>query len=690
MQGSMLLCLGSTLLALVGLLTLGWGARRERWRFVWVLIAAFFLIGAGFGAAETVYQLAVERGKEQEVEGTPVSGVPVEPKPQPRRMSELLGLPVVTVTTVPTVTPQATPTPRPADELQSQPTAVAHPTSVAIGPPTGASSDAVPSAMPGDVDALVSSLIPAEQGVLTELEGSPHYVLNVAVDFDDLTVVGAAEILYTNNEREALDAIYLRLYPNADYYEEGETRIDAVSVDGDTADFNFEDAEHTVLKVPLPGPLEPDEQTRLEVAFAVTVPQRSDRFGYDEGVMSLGHWYPMLAVYDEEGWNLDPYVALGDAFYSDVALFTVHVTVPDGTVVAASGVEVGRIPHRPPRTTIEYASAATRDFALALSRKYEMVRTQVEDTTVTSYYLPGHQDGGQQALDVATKALEVYNARFGRYPYAELDVAETSFAVLGAPGGMEFPGIVFIGSDFYELGSLYASELDTVVAHEVAHQWWYGVVGNNQVDEPWLDEAFATYSSIVYFEDQQDPVAAEMAFWSQAVLPYQLVRMLGTDGPLQSSLLDYSDNLITYQSLVYGKGALFLAQLRALLGDEQFFALLQHHYQTHKYGLLEPDDFRRSLEEVTASTDFNELSRAEALALYDAVVVRGEPIEGVAELDVLKGLDGLLEGKFTPQELEGMMALAGQLAGLLDGEVSPEELNDMMQLLEELLEGLEL
>jgi hypothetical protein len=534
---------------------------------------------------------------------------------------------------------------------------------------------------PDDIEALAPSLIPAEQDVLTSLDDPPHYILNVAVDFDALTVAGTAEIHYTNNEQEALDAIYLRLYPNADYYEEGATRIDAVNVDGVAADFSLENPERTVLKVPLPEPLEPGERTKLQIAFFVTVPQRSDRFGYDEGVMSLGHWYPMLAVYDDEGWNLDPYVALGDAFYSDIANYTLHLTVPEETVVAASGVEVGRILHRAPRATISYASAATRDFALALSRDYEMVRTQVGDTTVTSYYWPGHEQGGQRALEIAAGAIEVYSDRFGPYPYAEFDVAETSFTIMGSPGGMEFPGVIFVSSDFYEPGSLYAIESDVVVAHEVAHQWWYGVVGNNQVDEPWLDEAFATYSSIVYFEDQQDQAAAEMAYWAQAVLPYQLVRMLGADGPLQSSLLDYSDDLITYQSLVYGKGALFLARLRELLGDEMFFALLRHHYQAHKYGLLEQDDFRRSLEEVTHN--------AEALALYDAVVVRGEPIEGMAELEALGGLDGLLEGNLSPEQLERMMGILEHLGALLDGEVSPDELDGMLQFLDELLQDFE-
>ncbi len=650
---SLYLCLGSTLSALVGVLVLGWGVRRERWHLLWVLIAAILLVGAGFGAAETVYQMAVERDQERQLEGTPVSDLPFQSAshtatPLPSPTPEPLAPPPATNTPAPTLAPPSSPTPRLTQEPQPSPTLGPVLTPPRLSP-----------VEPGDIGALAPSLIPAEREALATLDDPPFYILNVTVDFEALTVAGTAEIWYTNNEREDLDAIYLRLYPNADYYEEGETRVDAVNVDGGAAAFTFEDSEHTILKVPLPRPLAPKDQTRLQIAFVVTVPRRSDRFGYSEGVMSLGHWYPMLAVYDDEGWNLDPYVALGDAFYSDVAFYTVHLSVPEGTVVAASGVEVGRILQRPPGMTVVYVSGATRDFALALSTEYQTVSAQVEDTTVTAYYLPGDEQGGRRALQVAADAVEVYNARFGRYPYTELDVAETSFTVLGAPGGMEFPGIVFISTEFYQPDSFFASELDVVVAHEVAHQWWYGVVGNNQVDEPWLDEAFATYSSIIYFEDKGDAGAAETVFLSQAILPYQLAQMLGGDAPLQTSLLDYGGDLITYQSIVYGKGALFLARLREILGDQDFFALLQQHYQAHKYDLLSSDDFRRGIEAAIRGST----KRDEALALYDAVVVRGAPIEGFS------GLQGL--------------------EGLLDGDLSPEDLDELMQLLEQLLGGLE-
>jgi len=359
-----------------------------------------------------------------------------------------------------------------------------------------------------------------------------------------------------------------------------------------------------------------------------------------------------------------------------VAFYVVHLTVPKDTVVAATGVEVGRVLPDAAHTTITYVSGATRDFALALSPDYQTVSRTVGETTVRAYYTPGHEAGGRQALSVAAEALAVYAERFGPYPYTELDVAETAFTVAGSPGGVEFPGIVFVSSEFYRPNGPFRNALDVVVAHEVAHQWWYGVVGNNPVDEPWLDEALATYASILYVEAAHGE-SAEEVLWSQALLPYQFARALGQDGPVGRSSLAYADDSQAYQAIVYGKGALFLAQLRELLGDADFNAVLRHHYQTHKYGVLQAGDLRESLAAVledtaTGSSQRPELdrTRAEALALYDAVVVRGEP---------LVGLETLLS-------TEGRERLAGLLE-VLAGDLPPEALQDIDSLFEELLKS---
>jgi hypothetical protein len=459
--------------------------------------------------------------------------------------------------------------------------------------------------------------LPEEQAAAAALDDPPIYTLDVRVDWRRHTVAGIETLLVTNNEGLPLDALYLRLYPNAPYYEEGRTDVGAVTLDGQSVESRVDE---TVLEVTLSQPLAPEEQVSLSIPFTVTVPRRPDRFGFDDDVMMLGHWYPLLAVYDDEGWNLDPYVAIGDAFYSETGFYTVYLTVPTGTDVASTGVEIARA-EQGDETRITLVSAATRDFTLALSPDYRTLTRRVGETRITSFYLPGDAEGGREALNVAAEAIKVFNARFGQYPYTEFDVAETPFLIEGSPGGMEYPGLVFISSDFYDPEGFYSSELAVIVAHETAHQWWYGVVGDNQVDEPWLDESFATFAEILYIEETEGKAAAQEieALWVE--FPYMLAALMGEDRPVATSLLEFDDDTMLYNAIVYSKGALFLRELRRLVGDETFFAILQYHYATYRYGIVPPDGFRRSIAEVTGGDP-------DALALYDLWILSGETPPG--------------------------------------------------------------
>ncbi len=480
-----------------------------------------------------------------------------------------------------------------------------------------------------DPDPFEATMIESEQAALVSLDDPTHYTLDVTVDWQDMKVSGTERVLYTNNETEALPDLYLRLYPNARHYAEGELAVEKVMVNGQEGQFRV---DGTILEVHLAEPLPPEKQVELNLDFVVTVPHRDDRFGYYEGVMALGHWYPMMAVYDDEGWNLDPYVEMGDAFYSEVSMFTVNLTVPQEVVVVSSGLLADSVSQDDGAVRLTCYSGATRDFALALSPDYQVVSDTVGETTINSYYLPGDEEGGQDALQYAVDSVEVYNEYFGLYPYTELDVVETHFTVQGSPGGMEFPGLVIISSELYS--GFFQEELDTVVAHEVAHQWWYGVVGNNQVDEPWLDESFATYSSIIYYEFAQGKGIAQAQLMLQAEAPFGLIAVAGLDAPVNSSLLDFDDPL-HYQAIVYSKGTLFLDKLRQAVGDEAFFGILQSYYRKYKYGVARPEDFRRMMEEGAGDND--------AATLYERWILKAEGIEGLDELPRLEELGPLLQ-----------------------------------------------
>jgi len=480
-------------------------------------------------------------------------------------------------------------------------------------------------------------MVPDERPALERLDDPARYTLDVSVLWDQAMIAGRERLLLTNNETVPLDEIVFRLFPNAPYYQEGELEIGAVEMNGNPAQFEL-GQDDTVLTVTLPIPLLPEVRADLTLDFTVTVPSRPDRFGRHQDVMVLGHWYPELSVYDDEGWHTDPYVPLGDAYYSEASHFTLNLTLPESVTVAATGVETARRANADGSQTLTYQSGAVRDMAVVLSPIFEAISTTVGQTTINSFYLPGSRAGGQQALDVAAGSVQNFNELIGPYPYTDLDVVEGYFLIEGSPGGMEFSGLALISSEFYASEGPYTM-LDmpaVVVSHEVAHQWWYAVVGDDQVDDPWLDEAFAVYSSILYFEAKQGRRGAQLQLIENCTLPYRLVAWLGGDRPIATSVLDFDDAL-TYSAIVYGKGGLFLHQLRKTLGDEQFLELLRSYYAQFKYRVVRPNDFYAATMDAAGDA-----AQEKAVAkLFDDWVLgaTGEPIS----VDDLRGLLELLK-----------------------------------------------
>jgi aminopeptidase N len=231
-----------------------------------------------------------------------------------------------------------------------------------------------------------------------------------------------------------------------------------------------------------------------------------------------------------------------------------------------------------------------RDFYVAMSPDYEVASQEVGGTRVNSYYRSAQDEGGELALTYAADALRVFSERFGPYPYTELDVIATPTNA----GGIEYPGAIVVAQELYDLeGGFF--ELATV--HEVAHQWWYGLVGNDQLDEPWLDESLTNYSAFLYYEDTAGEDAADLIKQRVFEGPYRAAqrdeRDRGVDGPVDS----FSER--DYGAIVYGKGPLFFDALRAQLGDEAFFAALRDYLETHRYGAAYPDDLIAAFEETT-------------------------------------------------------------------------------------------
>jgi hypothetical protein len=383
-----------------------------------------------------------------------------------------------------------------------------------------------------------------------------------------------------------------RLFPNAKtIYGGGSLSVSKVMHGEMTLNTALSD-DRTILHVPLEQPLKPGQAISVDLTFYTQVPEQTTQgygiFNRALGVVSLAGWYPLLAVY-EDGWQAPPVPATGDAMWAETSLYEVFLTVPAGYQVVSTGTAIGR-QDSGDQVTWHVVSGPAREFALAISDRFLVAATQVEDVTIHYYTLPAQKaaTSPEDGLTIAADAFHTYVNYFGPYPFTELDLVETSVPI----DGYEFSGMVAI--DYSVRTQEKRDDYQYVLAHEVAHQWWYGLVGNSSVREPWLDESLVTYSATIYVEEAEGSQAADrmLSAWEQA----EGARTL-QDPPLNSSALDFL-SWGPYHRIVYTHGALFFDELRGEIGDEKFFALLGRYQTRFRYRMAQTADFLNLAQEV--------------------------------------------------------------------------------------------
>ena len=435
-----------------------------------------------------------------------------------------------------------------------------------------------------------AGLIDAERAVLDGLSGATVYHMDLEIPGDFQVLKGRQEVRYTNREDVPLREVYFRLFANT---AGGKSVVSNVQVDGQTVEPAYE-LQNSALRVPLDPALQPGESVVIGMDFAVTVPRdmggNYGLFGYFDDVLVLDEFYPVIPVYDDEGWNVEVPPPNADVPYFDASLYLVRVTAPAGLTVVASGIEVGR-EDQGGTQALTFAIGPARGFYIAASERYTVVSEKVGETTVNSYAFQDCEDGARLALQQAGNALKSYNARFGIYPYTEFDVVSTPMQALG----MEYPGIVAITLDEYDIDGTVRGVparimMEGTVAHEVAHQWFYNVVGNDQVDEPWLDEALAQYLTGLYYVDTYDESAAQ----SYRTSWYDRWDRVGRATiPIGLPAADYTGK--EYGAIVYGRGPIFVEALADKLGPK-FDGFLRDYYTSHKWGIATTTSYKQTAE----------------------------------------------------------------------------------------------
>ena len=445
-------------------------------------------------------------------------------------------------------------------------------------------------------------MIPGAVADLEALTDAPRYQIAASFDPGTMTLHGTERVWMSNHWDKVLDAAYFRLYPNGEtLYGPAKMRLLSVVDDAGRELAWKEEGDDTVIRVDLPAAWSPGESLVLTLTWDVQVPvegeqpwTRDDGYGIfrqAKDIVLLAEWFPMLAVYDGSDWQLDLVPAWGDPVYSEIALFEVWLTTPAAYSIIATGTEVSAS-ESGGAVTRRFLSGPTRDFYLACSQALQSKSTLVGETLVRSYFYPENGTAGEDVLRASSEALRVFNRRFGTYPYRDFEVVEVPLIGLL---GMEYPGVTLLSDRIYTPDQKW--RLDITAAHEVAHQWWYGVVGNDILNEPWLDEALATFSSGVYVEDV-DGEAAFRAQYEQWVERYETGQRNGTVGRINWPVMRFR-NSWDYVTTVYYEGAIFLERLRGEIGDTALFGALQQYYQTFGYRQAASEDFLGAIEQAS-------------------------------------------------------------------------------------------
>ncbi len=415
------------------------------------------------------------------------------------------------------------------------------------------------------------------------LQARPQYKLDVDFSFAERYGKVTEEIQYTNRSGDALPELrlmvelfaYKGLFSFTGLWWQDGTKIE---------DASWEDIQ---LRIPLRQPLEPGQSVGLKVTYEFRLPAQSTLggerplpIGYTGRQANLVDWYPFIPPYRSgTGWLAHPPAYYGEHLVSDLADFEVNLRLLDqrsDLVVAASA------PEQKEGEWLRYKQAAVRSFALSVGDEYQTQSAQVGDITITSYYFPLNLKAGKQALQTTVEAVKLYQDLFGPYPHKTLAVVEADFF-----DGMEYDGLYFLSRAFY---NIYAGTPDeylvAIAAHETAHQWFFALVGNDQANEPWLDEALATYCERLYYE-HYTPKSLEW-WW------YYRINYDKPSGWVDTSVYNPQGNLQTYQdyrNAVYLNGAHFIEDLRRTVGDEIFFAFLKDYVAKYSGQIALSSDF---------------------------------------------------------------------------------------------------
>ena len=469
-----------------------------------------------------------------------------------------------------------------------------------------------------------------------------NYTIDVSLNDKENTLDAFETIEYINNSPDTLTFIWFHLWPNA--YKNDRTAFTDQALENGSTKFYFSDKEQKgyinrldfkvnditatledhphhidIVKLVLPAPLRPGQKIIITTPFHEKLPYNFSRGGHDGQSYQATQWYPKPAVYDKNGWHPMPYLDQGE-FYSEFGSFAVNITVPKNYVVAATG-ELqnadekewlksrssftwnpikGKVKNNfgqvkstmqlfpesaKENKTLQYRQNKVHDFAWFADKRFivnhdtcRLASGKVID--VFTYYTSQQNTGWDNCVKYAKDAVRHYSTLVGEYPYNIIQVVQgpESFG-----GGMEYPTITVIspGGD--------AKSLDIVTAHEIGHNWFYGILATNEREHPWMDEGINSYYETKYdlAKYRKEPQFTGLAFETKAATK--------TDQPIESTSEKLSET--NYAFVTYYKTAEWMQYLETQLGTDVFNNAMQEYFRRWKFKHPQPEDFKKAMVE---------------------------------------------------------------------------------------------
>lgn len=512
---------------------------------------------------------------------------------------------------------------------------------------------------------ILCSLITAALPAADYWQQDLAYRIKVTLDADAHTLTGVEQLTYTNHSPDSLSFLWLHTYPNA-YRDDnsvyarekraaGSTRfhfskkdergfmeIRSLTLNGQELERVEKPDDGTEMQIFLPQPLPPGEQITLDIHFFVKLPFIFSRLGHIGRHYEISQWYPKMVVYDRFGWHPDGYHAIGE-FYGDFGSFDVEITAPKDLIIAATGVliepqeeltwlddlahqgatldslradgsksalkkikqihqDVEKREKSKETKTVRFIAERVHDFCWCADGKFILKRGKYENVDINIYVLPQNEASWKDAVQYVQNTLRLFGGWYLPFPYPQQSVVDGD---MSAGGGMEYPMLTIISSD----GSQYTRFLESVIMHEVGHNWFYGFMGNNEMAEAWLDEGMITFSERRYLRTLYGKEGNLFTWGDKSkLLPsfsddqmQQLTWYLTAANHAELPLLTapYEMTEPQYGALVYAKGSFVLDMLQNRFGEKTFDRIMQTFFERWAFKHPTTAAFQQVVEEVT-------------------------------------------------------------------------------------------